>query len=169
MQWSSTWRDEGRRVSEILLVCNTGRTFISSVTSPNFHTNTMSLRSVLRLSSTLFHGLPSRNREGFLEDARNGLSFRQGIDSLPRHLHRLRLIFLLDCSFAAHTVVSWDPLSLCRHNRNQLEFVITVRHVEWPHVELDNHQRSIHVENCISCNIAFTISLVLLILFARTE
>lgn len=73
----------------------------------------MSLRSVLRPSSAPFHGLPSRNREGFLEDARNGLSFRQGTNSPSRHLHRSRLIFLLDRSLAVRTV--WYPEIHYRH------------------------------------------------------
>lgn len=121
-------------VSEILLVCNTGRTFISSVTSPTF-TDTMSLRLVLRLLS--------RNRGGFLEDARNGVSF--STDSPPRHLHHSQLIFLLNGSFAVvRAVASWDPLPLYRHNRNQLEFIKIVRHTEWHHVEPDNHQRSLY-------------------------
>lgn len=126
--------------------CVTPAGHLSRVSLHPTFTDTMSLRSVLRPSSAPFHSHPSRNRGGFLEDARNGLSFRHGTDSPPRHLHRSRLIFLLDRSFAVRAVVSRDPLSpLCRHNRNQLEFVKTVRHVEWHHVELDDYQRSLSI------------------------
>lgn len=60
-------------------MCNTGRTFISSVTSSNFHWhNVTPFARPMPLPSSLFLDLLSRNRGFVLEDPPgNGLLFRR--------------------------------------------------------------------------------------------
>lgn len=59
-------------------MCNTGRTFISSVTSSNFHWhNVTPFARPTPLPTSLFFDLLSRDRGFVLEDPRNGLLFRR--------------------------------------------------------------------------------------------
>lgn len=131
-------QDEDGRISR----CVTPAGHLSRVSLHPTFTDTMSLRSLVRC---LFQP-PSFSTRSF---AIEGLSwkilvmgFHSGdTASPPRHLHRSRLIFLPDRSFAVDG--PWDPLSpLCRHNRNQWEFLRIARHTKRHHVELNDLRRT---------------------------
>lgn len=80
MTWKETEEQESTS-PEILPTCNTGRIFIWSVTSPNFHRHNVTSRSPLRHPLSSSASSRTRHQEDVLEDPRDGLSFGRFISS----------------------------------------------------------------------------------------